>query len=125
MGMSSEKEILALEDRRLGAMVARDFGALEKMVHDELLYTHSSGVTDTKASWLESMKSGKTKYKSASCSDRQVRFFGDVALVRGKAAIEAEINGQPRSLKLFFLNAWTRTPQGWKFAAWQSCPQPS
>jgi len=22
------------------------------------------------------------------------------------------------------LNAWTRTPQGWKFAAWQSCPQP-
>jgi len=123
--MSSEKEILALEDRRLGAMVARDFGALEKMVHDELLYTHSSGVTDTKASWLESMKSGKTKYKSASCSDRQVRFFGDVALVRGKAAIEAEINGQPRSLKLFFLNAWTRTPQGWKFAAWQSCPQPS
>ena len=123
--MSSDKEILELEDKRFAAMVARDFGALEKMVHDELLYTHSSGVTDTKASWLESMKSGKTRYKSASCSDRQVRFFGEVALVRGKAAIEAEINGQPRSLKLFFLNAWTRTPQGWKFAAWQSCPQPS
>ena len=122
--MSSEREILALEDQRLQAMVARDFGALERMVHEELLYTHSSGVTDTKASWLESMKSGKTRYKSASCSERQVRFFGEVALVRGKAAIEAEINGQPRSLKLFFLNAWTRTPQGWKFAAWQSCPQP-
>ena len=122
--MSSEKEILALEDQRLAAMVARDFGALEKLVHEDLLYTHSSGITDTRASWLESMKSGKTKYKSASCSERQVRFFGEVALVRGKAAIEAEINGQPRSLRLFFLNAWTRTPQGWKFAAWQSCPQP-
>lgn len=122
--MTSEKEILGLEDQRLAAMVARDFGALEKLVHEDLLYTHSSGITDTKASWLESMKAGKTKYKSASTSDRQVRFFGEVALVRGKAAIEAEINGQPRSLKLFFLNAWTRTPQGWKFAAWQSCPQP-
>ena len=123
--MSSEKEILGIEDQRFAAMIARDFAALEKLVHDELLYTHSSGVTDTKASWLESMKAGKTKYKSAICSDRQVRFFGDVALVRGKAAIEAEINGQPRSLKLLFLNAWTRTPQGWKFAAWQSCPQPA
>lgn len=122
--MTSEKEILGLEDQRLAAMVARDFGALEKLVHEDLLYTHSSGITDTKASWLESMKAGKTKYKSASTSDRQVRFFGEVALVRGKAAIEAEINGQPRSLRLFFLNAWTRTPQGWKFAAWQSCPQP-
>ena len=122
--MTSEKEILGLEDQRLAAMVARDFGALEKLVHEDLLYTHSSGVTDTKASWLESMKAGKTRYKSAACSERQVRFFGEVALVRGKAAIEAEINGQPRSLRLFFLNAWTRTPQGWKFAAWQSCPQP-
>ena len=122
--MSSEKEILGLEDQRFAAMLARDFAALEKMVHGELLYTHSSGVTDNKASWLESMKSGKVKYKSASCSERQVRFFGDVALVRGKAAIEAEIGGQPRSLRLLFLNAWVRTPQGWKFAAWQSCPQP-
>ena len=95
----NDKEILALEDQRFAAMVARDFSALEKVVHDELLYTHSSG-------------------------ERQVRFFGDTALIRGKAAIEAEIGGQPRSLKLLFLNAWVRTPQGWKFAAWQSCPQP-
>jgi len=121
----NEQEILGLEDQRFGAMVARDFAALEKLVHGELLYTHSSGVTDTKASWLESMKSGKVKYKSVSCSERQVKVFGEVALIRGRAAIEAEINGQPRSLKLLFLNAWVRTPQGWKFAAWQSCPQPA
>jgi ketosteroid isomerase-like protein len=121
----NDNEILGLEDKRFAAMVARDFAALEKLVHEELLYTHSSGLTDTKASWLDSMKSGKVKYKSAACSERQVRFFGEVALVRGKAAIEAEIGGQPRSLKLLFLNAWVRTPQGWKFAAWQSCPQPA
>lgn len=120
----NDKEILGLEDKRFAVMVARDFAALEKMVHDELLYTHSSGVTDNKASWLESMSSGKVKYKSASSSERQVKFFGDVALVRGKVAIEVDIGGQPRSLRLLFLNAWVRTPQGWKFAAWQSCPQP-
>ena len=66
----NDKQILDLEDQRFAAMVARDFAALEKMTHDELLYTHSSGVTDTKASWLESMKSGKVKYKSATCSER-------------------------------------------------------
>ena len=121
----NDKQVFELEDKRFAAMVARDFAALEAMTHDELLYTHSSGVTDTKASWLESMRSGKVKYKSAASSERQVRFFGDVALVRGKASIEAEIGGQPRSLRLLFLNAWVRTPQGWKFAAWQSCPQPA
>jgi hypothetical protein len=41
--------------------------------------------------------------------------IGEVALITGRAAIEAEIGGQPRSLKLLFLNAWAKTPQGWKF----------
>lgn len=122
--MSSEKEILGLEDKRFAAMIAKDFGALERMVHEELLYTHSSGITDTKASWLDSMRSGKVKYKSASCSERKVRVVNEVALVNGKARIEADIGGEPRTLKLLFLNAWAKTPQGWKFVAWQSCPQP-
>ena len=103
-------------------MIARDFKALEAMLHGDLLYTHSSGVTDTKATWLQSMQSGKTKYKSVNCTDRKVRVIGEVALVTGRAAIEAEIGGQPRSLKLLFLNAWAKTPQGWKFVAWQSDP---
>jgi ketosteroid isomerase-like protein len=120
--MSTEKEILALEDKRFAAMIARDFAAVDSVTHADLLYTHSSGVTDTKASWIESMKSGKVKYKSAKCSERQVRFFGDVALTRGRAAIEVDIGGEPKSLRLLFLMAYTRTPQGWKFVAWQSCP---
>ncbi len=120
--MSSDKEILGLEDKRFGAMIAGDFKGLDAMLHGELLYTHSSGMTDTKSSWLDSMKSGRTKYKSVNCSDRKVRIFGDIALITGRAAIEAEVNGQPRQLKLVFLNAWARTPLGWKFVAWQSCP---
>jgi hypothetical protein len=28
-------------------------------------------------------------------------------------------------LKLCYLNVWMKTPQGWKFVAWQSTPQPA
>jgi ketosteroid isomerase-like protein len=123
--MSVEQDILGLEDRRIGAMTAQDFGALDPLVHGELLYAHSTGVTDNKASWMQSMSSGRVKYKSAACSERKVRVFGEVALITGKATFEVEVAGQPRTLKLIFLNVWTRTPQGWKFVAWQSCPQPA
>src|SRR5262249_2167280 len=122
--MSSEKEILALEDKRFAAMIGGDWKTVQGLAHDQLLYTHSSAITDTKARWLESMTSGKTKYKSASFTDRKVRMIGDAALVTGGAAIEAEINGQPRSLRLKFLNVWTKTPEGWKFVAWQSTTHP-
>ena len=106
--MSSEKEILDLEDKRYAAMCGGDFAALERMLHDELLYTHSSGLTDTKATWLASLRSEKTKYKSAVCSDHKVRLAGDTALVTGRTTIEAEVNGQPLSLRLVFLNVWTK-----------------
>jgi ketosteroid isomerase-like protein len=105
--MNSDKEILALEDKRYAAMCG-DFAALEEMLHDELLYTQSSGLTDTKATWLASLRSGKsTRARLAAIA--RCAWRGDTALVTGRAAIEAEINGQPRSLKLVFLNAWTKT----------------
>ena len=120
-----EKDILALEEERFAAMIARDFPRLQLLVHDELMYTHSSGVVDGKATWLDSMKSGRVKYKKAQCTERKVRMYGDTALITGRAQIEAEIGGQPKTLKLLFLNAWTKTPQGWKFVAWQSTPLPA
>jgi ketosteroid isomerase-like protein len=121
----SENEILGLEDKRFAAMTGKDWQALDALLHDQLLYTHSSGVTDTKAVCMDAMKAGRTVYKSAKQSDRKVRFYGDTALVTGKAAIEAEVNGQARSMRLCYLDVWTKTPQGWKFVAWQSTPQPA
>ena len=53
----SEKEILDLEDKRFGAMIKGDFKALDAMVHEQLLYTHSSGNTDTKPSFSSRLPS--------------------------------------------------------------------
>ena len=60
----SENEILALEDKRFAAMTGKDWKALDALLHDQLLYTHSSGVTDTKAVWMDAMKGGRTVYTS-------------------------------------------------------------
>jgi len=123
--MSNAAEILALEDKRYAAMTSNDLAALEALFHDEMIYTHSSAVVDTKASYLEALRSGKTRYKSAKRFDEKVRFAGDTALVTGRAEFEVELNGNPKSLRLRFLNVWTKTPAGWKFVAWQSCSLPA
>jgi len=121
----TEKDVLALEDRRVQSMIKQDFAALEALLHDQLIYTHSSASVDTKASWLDAMKSGRTKYKSANISDHKVRIYGDTALVTGRGEMQVEVGGQAKTLRLRFLNAWTKTPQGWKFVAWQSTPLPA
>jgi ketosteroid isomerase-like protein len=121
----SEQEILGLQDQRLAAMTARDYGRLATLVHDALIYTHSHSGVDDRKSWLESMASGKVTYKSAKTSDRKVRVYGDTALITGAGVMDVDVGGQPKTLKLRFLEAWTRTPQGWKFVAWQSTSMPA
>lgn len=78
----TEKEILALEDRRIQCMIRGDFAGLEALVHDQLIYTDEVG---------------RVKYKSASISEQKVRIFGDAALVTGSAEMQAEVGGQPKT----------------------------
>ena len=122
--MSQEKEILALEDVRFKAMVSGDVKLLDGLLHQDLVYTHSSAVVDTKASYLEAIRSRKTHYKSQKRFEERVRLYGDCALVTGRAEMEAEVNGAHKTLRLRYLNVWTKTPQGWKFIAWQSTAIP-
>jgi ketosteroid isomerase-like protein len=123
--MSIEQEILALEEKRCAAMAANDVATLEKLFHEALIYTHSSAVVDTRASYLEALKSGHTRYHSVQRSDEKVRVCGDSALVTGRAIIDVTVKGEKKHLDTRFLDVWTKTPQGWKFVAWQSTKLPA
>jgi ketosteroid isomerase-like protein len=123
--MSIEQDILALEEQRCAAMTANDIATLEKLFHDELIYTHSSAVVDTRASYLGTLKSGQTRYHSIQRSDEKVRVCGDTALVTGRAIIDVTAKGEKKHLDTRFLDVWTKTPQGWKFIAWQSTKLPA
>lgn len=117
--------ILALETRRYAAMTSNSLDALADLFHDDMIYTHSSGVVDTKASYLEALRSGRTRYLEVEQREQTVKLLGDVALVIGASHIEVDVtvNGEKvrKSLDLRSLAAWTATVSGWKFLAWQSC----
>jgi len=123
--MSIEQDVLALEEKRCAAMAANDVAALEKLFHDDLIYTHSSAVVDTRASYLATLKSGHTRYHSIKGSKEKVRVSGDTALVTGRAIIDVTVKGEKKHLDTRFLDVWIKTPQGWKFIAWQSTKLPA
>lgn len=122
--MSIETEIHAAEEARYRAMTANDLAALANLLGDDLLYTHSSAVTDTKASYLESLRTGKVRYLAAQRDGVSVRAYGDTALVHGHARIEAEIDGTRRSLDNMFVNVWVRRAGGWQMVHWASTAIP-
>ena len=122
--MTATDEIRRLEDQRRVAMAAGDANALEALSHDDLIYVHGSAAIDTKQSWIEAIRSGRTRYKEMKYDAVEVRMLGDAALLTGKATFEVEVGGKPRTLRMRFLNVWSKADARWKFAAWQATPLP-
>ena len=84
------------------------------------MYVHSSTVQDTKASFIESLRSGKVVYRSMERSNTKVRIFGTVAIITGKAIFEVTARGRDKTLDLLFHSVWVKRDSGLQFVSWQA-----
>ena len=116
----SEAEALAAEQARYAAQMANDFAGMERMFGDDLVYIHSSTTIDTKASFIESMRSGAVKYHKMTRGDVKVRTFGSVAIITGSGSFEVTARGQDLRLDLLFHAVWVKRAGGPQFVSWQA-----
>ena len=118
----AEQAVRQVEDRRVKAMIDDDFAALDAILADDLTYAHSSGALDTKASYLEALKSGKTKYLTFDRTPSVVRLYGDTAVVTGAATLS--LRGQAAPFSLRYTLVYVRRDGQWRMVAWQSTRLP-
>jgi ketosteroid isomerase-like protein len=119
-----EAALRKAELARFDANITADAKVLGELLADDLEYTHSNGDLDTKASFIESLTSGKRDYLATTASIESVRFFGDVAVIRGKAKVTVADDGQSRDLDLRYLDIWSWKNGRWQMTAWQSARMP-
>ena len=119
-----EQEIRELEDRRYRAMIEGDVKTLDALLGDGLVYTHSSGLVDSKASYLDKLRSKQVIYRKAERPEETIQAQGDTAVITGEMRLEVLLDGQPKALRNRFMNVWTRCPRGWQMVALQSTPLP-
>jgi ketosteroid isomerase-like protein len=122
---AAEKAVIAAHDARLAATIKGDVAALSAMMTDDLTYTHSSAVTETKAELLAGLKSGKYVYREITPKDRRVRVHGDAAIVSGPAHVVIEPGGQRTEIDLYFTEIYVKEGGRWKMALWQSTRFPA
>lgn len=117
-------DALQAEDARYEAQIKNDFDALDSLFAEDLVYIHSSTVQDTKASFIESLRSGKVTYHSMERSDTKVRIFGDVAIITGKAVFEVTSRNRGMTLNLLFHAVWAKRDSSLQFVSWQATRLP-
>ncbi|MEO8019889.1 MAG: nuclear transport factor 2 family protein, partial [Pseudomonadota bacterium] len=112
--------VKAAEMARFKANVDADAAALGKLLDDDLDYVHSNGDHDTKASFIESLTSGRRDYVSMTCDMQLVRVFGNVATIRGTAKVTVVSNGNSQDLDIGYTDTWLWKDKRWQMTAWHS-----
>ncbi len=119
------REIEARDAARAKATIAGDLDALADCFADTLRYTHSSASVDTKAGYLDNLRSGFYRYHGFTDLGREFQVHGDTALVYGDVQIDVTVKGTPKKVMSRYLAVWLRQGGVWRMAAWQSTPIPA
>lgn len=120
-GVQGAADLLRDADRRRRqAMVDGDAAVLSLLLADDLIWTHSSGRTDDKASFLAKIRGGATVYESLEVSDDLLTEHGEVVVHHGTLSGRVVADGHERALANRFLSVWKRSGDDFQLLAWQS-----
>jgi ketosteroid isomerase-like protein len=113
----SEKGALAAMEAFKTATIAKDGAALNKLLADDLTYTHSAGQEQTKAQYIEATVSGKSVVEALVFTGTTVRTYGNIALVKGRVDLS---HSKTNVVHMNILHVWRHGPQGWQLVARQA-----
>jgi hypothetical protein len=120
----AEKAVLAAEDQRFAATVGADIPTLDRMLTDDMTYTHATAAVDTKAELLAKLKDGTYDYKSITPEERTVRMYGDAAAVAGVAHVLVHARGRDIDVRLRYTELYVKQDGAWRLALWHSTRVP-
>ena len=114
------QKIIELDRKRMIAMAEKDIATLNKIIADDLIYTHSSARLDTKQSLIGAMESGATVYTAVEPSEVVAQDLGDAVVLTGIAAISVNSGGKPNSFRVRFVDVYANRGGDWQMVTWQS-----
>ena len=119
-----DDEILKLEKSWVTAVVARDQAGLDRLFGDQLIYAHSTGIIDTKASYISKLKAGTQKYDSIEPSGTTIKRYGDSVVVHSNVRMTGSNQDGRFDNKLMMMHVWVKQGGRWQLVAHQTTRLP-
>jgi ketosteroid isomerase-like protein len=108
------------------AVVGNDYPSLEKILADDLYYSHSNFLEDTKRDYIDKLKSGKARYYVLDIEKLKVWIIDDrTALVGAVAEYQTKApDGSRQTSILKTLHVFRKNDGVWQLTAHQSARKP-
>ena len=112
----AEQEVLNAQSSRISAMIEADIEKLKDLLAEDLTYAHTTGWTETKSGYLETVKSKRIDYLSFVPRDVEVRIYEKTAVLTGLV----DVNLGRTDFTIRFLEVQRQVNGLWQLTAWQS-----
>lgn len=116
----ADESVLAAERGWADAVTSQNFAKLQRVLDDELIYAHSTGVIETKAEYLGKLKSGTQKYDVIDHHKTTVRVHGDAAVAHSIVVMKGTNQSGPFDNRLMMIHTWVKKGGEWRLAAHQT-----
>lgn len=118
----AQQQVLQAEKDRFAAMIKADKAALEQLLAEDLTYTHTNALFETKAQFIASVTSGQIDYISIVPSEGEwkVRIDGNYAIVNGVGAVNVVDKGNDLKFRIRYTTVHRNTGGRWLLASWQA-----
>lgn len=114
--------IAALEERRRLAMLHADLDALHDLLDESLVYIHSTGTRDSRASFLDKLNRGLVRYEQLEFTLDAIQRTDRFAWVSGKIDALIRIPDQVLTVHSRYEAVWMNVGATWVLMALQSYP---
>lgn len=102
------------------AMIDPTEAKLGKLVMAELSYGHSGGKLEDKATFIQTLVSGKSDFVTIDLLEQTITVVGKTAIVRHLLKASTNDGGNPGQVQLRILLVWQKTKAGWQLLARQA-----
>lgn len=117
---SGSADVRKTIDSFLAAVKNNDIAAAGRFLADDLIYTHSTGVAESKSQYLAKLKTGDQKYTSFELTSPVIRVYGDAAVLNSQIRMQGATKGVPFDNSLFVMQVWVKQGGAWKLVAHQT-----
>lgn len=107
------KDVLQRSERKFDWMVNKNLDSLAEVLHPNVQYIHSNGLTETKIDVLENLRSGKLVLHSVKIKNADVRIVYQVAIVTGRGIFVGKIDQNDFEVELLYSEVWVNVDGKW------------
>jgi ketosteroid isomerase-like protein len=103
------------------AVVSKDISVLEQSYGDDFVFTHATGLVDSKDSWIESIKKNKG-YAAREHDSTIVELHKDLAIIEGKLTVSRLAPAKDGSTKysLKYIRVFALRKKNWEMISHRS-----